>query len=106
MRAGAESLAHGLSVDERAPRDHRWHGAPLDRARSRRGPQGRPGAGARWVNEALSDGALRRRPGARCAGVAADALGLRAAMWIVAALTMLSGVIDAARMRETLKGAG
>ena len=35
-------------------------------------------------------------------GMAADALGIRAAIWIVAALTMLSGLVVAARMYETL----
>lgn len=40
--------------------------------------------------------------GAIVAGVAADALGLRAAMWIVAAITFASGVWAAARMTETL----
>ncbi len=41
--------------------------------------------------------------GALLAGVAADALGLPSAMWIVAALTFGSGVLVAVRMRETLK---
>lgn len=40
--------------------------------------------------------------GAVFAGIAADALGLPAAMWLVAALTFVSGVIVAVRMRETL----
>ncbi|UJR82948.1 MFS transporter [Sandaracinus amylolyticus] len=40
--------------------------------------------------------------GALVAGVAADALGLSASMWIVAALTFGSGVVVAVRMRETL----
>lgn len=40
--------------------------------------------------------------GALLAGAAADALGLSAAMWLVAALTGISGVIVAIRMRETL----
>jgi MFS family permease len=40
--------------------------------------------------------------GAVLAGVAADALGLAGAMWIVAVLTALSGVIAAVRMTETL----
>jgi len=40
--------------------------------------------------------------GALLAGLAADALGLPAAMWIVAALTFASGVVVATRMRETL----
>lgn len=39
--------------------------------------------------------------GAILAGVTADALGLSAAMWIVAALTFASGVVVAVRMRET-----
>jgi len=41
--------------------------------------------------------------GALLAGVTADALGLPAAMWIVAALTFLSGVVVAVRMTETLQ---
>lgn len=40
--------------------------------------------------------------GALLAGVTADAFGLSAAMWLVAALTLLSGVVSAARMQETL----
>ncbi len=41
--------------------------------------------------------------GAVLAGVTADALGLPVAMWLVAALTFLSGLVVAVRMRETLK---
>lgn len=41
--------------------------------------------------------------GALVAGVTADALGLPAAMWLVAALTFASGVVVAVRMRETLQ---
>ena len=41
--------------------------------------------------------------GAVIAGVTADALGLAAALWVVAALTFGSGVAVAIRMRETLK---
>jgi MFS family permease len=40
--------------------------------------------------------------GAVIAGVTADALGLAAALWVVAALTFVSGVVVAGRMRETL----
>jgi MFS family permease len=40
--------------------------------------------------------------GALLSGIAADALGLPAAMWIVAALTFLSGTVAAVRMTETL----
>lgn len=40
--------------------------------------------------------------GALLAGALADALGLPSAMWIVAALTFLSGVAAAVRMQETL----
>jgi MFS family permease len=43
--------------------------------------------------------------GALVAGVTADALGLRAAMWLVAALTFASGLVAAVRMQETLKKA-
>ena len=39
--------------------------------------------------------------GALLAGLAADAFGMAAAMWIVAALTLLSGVIVAVRMSDT-----
>ena len=38
--------------------------------------------------------------GALVAGIAADALGLAGAMWIVAALTLVSGIVVALRMRE------
>jgi MFS family permease len=40
--------------------------------------------------------------GALVAGVTADALGLAAAVWLVAAITFASGVVVAARMTETL----
>jgi len=40
--------------------------------------------------------------GALLAGVTADAFGLRAAMWLVAALTFVSGTVSALRMAETL----
>jgi MFS family permease len=43
--------------------------------------------------------------GAILAGVVADALGLSAAMWLVAAITLASGVIVAARMTETRRTA-
>ena len=39
--------------------------------------------------------------GALLAGVVADMFGLRAAVWVVAALTALSGVVVAVRMYET-----
>jgi MFS family permease len=39
--------------------------------------------------------------GALIAGITADALGIRAAIWVVAAITALSGVFVAARMYET-----
>lgn len=41
--------------------------------------------------------------GAVLAGVTADALGLSAAMWIVAALTAASGLVVAVRMKETMR---
>jgi MFS family permease len=41
--------------------------------------------------------------GAVLAGVTADALGLPAAMWLIAALTAASGVVVAVRMSETLR---
>ncbi len=41
--------------------------------------------------------------GALIAGVTADALGLSAAMWMVAGLTALSGLVAAVRMTETLR---
>ncbi len=40
--------------------------------------------------------------GALLAGVTADALGLPAAMWLVAALTFVSGLVTAVRMTETV----
>lgn len=42
--------------------------------------------------------------GALLAGVTADLFGLAAAVWLVAGLTFLSGVIVAVRMNETLSG--
>jgi MFS family permease len=44
--------------------------------------------------------------GALAAGLIADALGLPVAMWTVAAVTLISGVIVAVRMRETLNQDG
>jgi MFS family permease len=41
--------------------------------------------------------------GALLAGVTADVFGLRAAMWLVGVLTLVSGIIAAVRMTETLK---
>ncbi|MEQ1693339.1 MAG: MFS transporter [Gemmatimonas sp.] len=41
--------------------------------------------------------------GALLAGLTADALGLPAAMWLIAALTCASGILVAVRMRETLR---
>jgi predicted MFS family arabinose efflux permease len=43
--------------------------------------------------------------GAVLAGVTADAFGLPAAMWVIAALTFGSGVVVAIRMTETLRRA-
>jgi MFS family permease len=43
--------------------------------------------------------------GALLAGVTADAFGLVAAMWVVAAVTFASGLVVALRMRETLHAA-
>ena len=40
--------------------------------------------------------------GAVLAGVTADAFGLAAAMWVIATLTLVSGVVSATRMAETL----
>jgi MFS family permease len=40
--------------------------------------------------------------GALLAGVTADIFGLEAALWVIAALTFVSGVLSAARMAETL----
>ena len=40
--------------------------------------------------------------GALLAGMTADAFGLSAAMWLVAAVTFASGIVSAVRMRETL----
>ena len=44
--------------------------------------------------------------GALLAGITADALGLPAAMWVVAALTFASGVVVALRMTETAQADG
>jgi MFS family permease len=41
--------------------------------------------------------------GALLAGITADAFGLAAALWTIAALTFVSGAVSAARMAETLK---
>jgi MFS family permease len=41
--------------------------------------------------------------GALLAGVTADALGLRVAIWAVAAITFISGLVVAVRMRDTLR---
>ncbi|HEX5651334.1 MAG TPA: MFS transporter [Steroidobacteraceae bacterium] len=43
--------------------------------------------------------------GALLAGLVADALGLSAALWVVAAITLASGVVVATRMSETLQRA-
>ena len=43
--------------------------------------------------------------GALLAGITADAFGLPAAIWLVAALTLGSGIVVAVRMRETLRPA-
>ena len=40
--------------------------------------------------------------GALLAGIVADAFGVRAAVWVVAALTAASGILVAVRMYETL----
>ena len=40
--------------------------------------------------------------GALLAGITADAFGLSAAMWVIAALTFVSGTVSATRMAETL----
>ena len=41
--------------------------------------------------------------GAVVAGLTADSLGLKGAMWLVAGITLLSGVIVGVRMDETLR---
>ena len=43
--------------------------------------------------------------GALLAGLTADALGLPAAMWLFAAVTLVSGLVVALRMSETLQRA-
>jgi MFS family permease len=40
--------------------------------------------------------------GALLAGLTADAFGLNVAMWVIAALTFVSGAVSATRMAETL----
>jgi MFS family permease len=47
---------------------------------------------------------LRYAIGALLAGLVADAFGLNAAMWVIAALTFGSGVVSATRMSETHRG--
>ena len=42
--------------------------------------------------------------GALLAGITADLFGLASALWLVAGLTLLSGMIAAVRMNETLVG--
>jgi hypothetical protein len=41
--------------------------------------------------------------GALVAGLAADALGLHAAIWLIATVTLASGVVVALRMKETMR---
>ncbi|HKE86957.1 MAG TPA: MFS transporter [Vicinamibacterales bacterium] len=41
--------------------------------------------------------------GALVAGITADTFGLQAAMWLIAALTLVSGIVAALRMTETLR---
>jgi MFS family permease len=43
--------------------------------------------------------------GALLAGVAADSLGIRGAIWLIAAVTFASGLVVAVRMRETRRRA-
>jgi MFS family permease len=43
--------------------------------------------------------------GALLAGVTADALGIHAAIWLIAGVTFASGIVVAVRMRETRRGA-
>ncbi|WP_203720602.1 MFS transporter [Paractinoplanes brasiliensis] len=73
------------------------------RSRSR----ARPGRGSRSRSRARAVGVYRLwrdlgyAAGALIAGITADLFGLRAAIWLVAALTATSGVIVAIRMYET-----
>jgi len=41
--------------------------------------------------------------GALLAGITADVFGLNVALWVIAALTFMSGLVSAARMSETLQ---
>ncbi len=41
--------------------------------------------------------------GALLAGVAADVIGLAEAMWLVASITLISGILAAVRMDETVR---
>ncbi|HEY7553323.1 MAG TPA: MFS transporter, partial [Candidatus Binatia bacterium] len=43
--------------------------------------------------------------GALMAGLTADALGIHAAIWLVAAVTFASGLVVAVRMKETMQTA-
>jgi hypothetical protein len=44
--------------------------------------------------------------GALRAGAAADVIGLAAAMWLVAGITLVSGIVAAARKDETVSALG
>ncbi len=66
------------------------------------GALGRRGAAAELApGHRLRD--LGYAAGALLAGIIADAFGLRAALWTVAALTGSSGPVSAFRMSETLR---
>ena len=54
--------------------------------------------GSAWNPEIAAGFAI----GALLAGITADAFGLNVAMWVIAALTFVSGIVSATRMAETL----
>lgn len=69
-----------------------------------------PNYGAGRLSDHTSDAARARGrvdcggPGALLAGVTADAFRLNVAKWLIAALTLGSGIVSATRMTETLPG--
>src|SRR4029078_8636045 len=71
--------------------------APHARVRDVRPPSGR--ASAVGVYRLWRD--LGYAIGALLAGITADALGIDAAIWLVAGVTFVSGLVVATRMRET-----
>ena len=60
--------------------------------------------GARRRSASTGSGATSATRSARCSpGITADAFGISAAIWLVAAITFASGLVVAVRMRETIR---